>query len=517
MAVRQSVVKVYSCFADGMAGKLSEIEVSLNPGIPTFDVIGLCDSSIRESRGRIHAALISAGFSMPKGHITVSISPAYMRKSGSAFDLPIAIGILLASRQLPMPLNSRIYSEGELSLKGEIKGTPGSALRLKTCAGEIFDMVIIPEEERTAAACAGLRGMTITHLTNLDNIFIYKEYVAEDFRDKRKDEETALRSAEMIDYAVLKGQEKAARAILLAAAGRHNLMLLGSPGCGKSIAAKIISGILPPLDDDEWSDVFSVYEAAGLTDDRNTISRARPIRRVYPGLTVSKLLGGGRSMKPGELALSNHGVLFADEICEYSNDVIDALRVPLEEHLVRINRDGQTYSFPASCIFVGAGNPCRCGMLYEGRCKCTNDAKRRYARKLSGPFLDRIDIFCEMRSVGKEDLASIAVPEKERMSPMLQGRVAEAWERQKERYAVIGPYIFNGTVETDAPGELMRADDSVINAAVEAAGRSGMTARGFVRLLKVGRTVADLDGRSDMVTSDIAEAALFRDSLLINA
>ncbi len=515
MAVRQSVVKVYSCFADGMAGTLSEIEVSLSPGIPTFDVIGLCDSSIRESRGRIRAALISAGFTMPKGHITVSISPAYMRKSGSAFDLPIAIGMLLASKQLPAPLNAKIYSEGELSLKGEIKGTPGSALRLKAAAGADYSMVIIPEEERVAAASVGLHGMTVTHLSNLDNIFIYKEYVCEEFRNEHDDAEDAP-DDESIDIAVLKGQEKAARAVLLTAAGRHNLLMLGAPGCGKSLAGKIVKGLLPPLTQDEWSDVYSIYESAGLFDQQDLRSVKRPFRCLSPGITVSKLIGGGKPLKPGELALSNNGVLFADEICEYGNDVIDSLRIPLEEHSVRIDRDGVSYIFPASFIFVGAGNPCRCGMLYEGKCKCSPMARRRYAMKLSGPFLDRIDLFCEMRNVRTEDLEAIALPEEMKESPALRSRVAEAWAMQRERYSGLGKGIYNSNMDSDSPAEIMRADSSVIKAAAGAAGMSGFSARGFLRLIRVGRTVADLDGRQDMKPSDISEASLFRDSHFIN-
>lgn len=507
MSSRQKVTKVYSCYGEGIGAVISEIEVSITPGIPTFDVIGLCDSSIRESKWRIKSALVASEFKMPQGHITVSISPAYMRKSGSSFDLPIALGILFASGQLNKQTDTKVYAEGELSLTGTINGTPGSMVRLKAAAKENFDVVLFPESEIDSAKCNSIKGMTIDDLIRASKIFNQSEYhpenyVVPDFDEKEND----------IDFSFLKGQEKAKRALVIAAAGKHSILLLGSPGCGKTTAGRIINSILPPMMTEEMCDVYALADA--ISDVSSISEIARPLRTIHPGSTVNQLLGNTRTLLPGEIALANHGVLFADEICEYRNELIDTLRIPLEEHEVKLTKDGNTYSYPASFVFVGAGNPCRCGMLYEpgSKCKCTRQMRKRYLSKLSGPFIDRIDLFTEMRSIGQMDMRDLAGRNTTNETDIVRQKISVAWSMQRERFKELGSIAFNGTISGRNVAEFIRAPEDVVETAITLSQKYGYSGRGFERILRVGRTIADLDERTDMQVSDVYEAVVYRNN-----
>ena len=512
MASKVRIVKVYTSFMDGMTPVPAEVEVSITPGLPTFDVIGLCDSSIRESRGRIQPALVSSGFCMPKGHITASISPSYIRKSGTGFDLPIALGMLIASGQLQVPEDVRIYSSGEIKLDGKIAGTPQAAMRLRMLPDE-YDYVFIPEEETDAARCACLTATAVNSLSAFRDAFDSDSYspVNYSLNDIEEYEE------EIPDFSAVKGQEKAVRALLIAAAGVHNILLLGSPGCGKTMAGKILAGILPPLQGSEIGDVYSVMEAAGLKDDPEEgliLSDRRPFRYIYPGMSRGRILGIPSKLMPGEFALANHGVLFADEIFEYKREVLEALRVPLEDHVVRMSKDGRNFAFPASFVFVAAGNPCRCGMLYESgrRCTCTPNVINSYMSKLSGPIRDRLDLVAEMRSISGKSMAESASAEDRKINEQMKQLVKQAWDMQRRRF---NDGVFNGTC-CNADAELFRASSEVVNYAAEISEACGFSARGFNRILRVGRTIADIAGREDMETADVAEAGIYRKGDLVN-
>ncbi len=512
MASKVKIVKVFTSFMDGMTPVKAEVEVSITPGLPTFDVIGLCDSSIRESRGRIQPALISSGYQMPKGHITASISPSYIKKSGTGFDLPIAVGMLIASGQLPVKKESRIFSSGEIKLDGKVQGTPSAALRLRLCDEE-YDYVFIPEDEADAARCSGLTAMPVGSLTKLretfeDGSYLPVKFTLDDIKDKEE---------EIPDFSSVKGQEKAIRALLIAASGVHNILLLGSPGCGKTMAGKILAGILPPLKGPEIGDVYSVMEAAGLKDDPEeglVLSDKRPFRYIYPGMSRGRILGVPSKLLPGEFALANHGVLFADEIFEYKRDVLEALRVPLEDHVVRMSKDGRNFAFPASFVFVAAGNPCKCGMLYEEgrRCTCTPNVINNYMNKLSGPIKDRLDLVAEMRSISGKSMAESVTGEDRKLNEQMKSLVKSAWDMQKERF---NDGIFNGTC-CNADADLFRASTEVVDYAAEISEASGFSARGFNRILRVGRTIADIAGREDMCKADVAEAGIYRKGNFIN-
>ena len=502
------VSKVYSCFNDGTGAVLSEIEVSVTPGIPTFSVLGLCDSSIREAQGRLHSALAVSGFKMPKGHVTVSISPAYMKKSGSGFDLPIALGILFASSQLPEPPGKRVYAEGELSLKGEIKATPGCVKRLVCMRQEGFDIKIIPEEEERSAAVAGYRGALVSSLSEARSVFGLKGYC-----ERVLAFACGSQGEDPVDISLLKGQEKAKRAIILSAAGFHNILLVGSPGSGKTMAGRILTGLIPPLYPEEIPEVYALAEA--VEGDGAEPTDTRPCRYAGPAISVSGLLGNSSNLAPGELALADHGVLLADELCEYKPEVLEALRQPLEDREIRLTKSGKTFVYPARFIFAGTANPCKCGLYLEpGRkCRCTPGARKRYMGKLSGPLLDRIDIVSEMTSISGADMASICENSISDETVRIRNAVAECWERQHERYRELGCRLLNATVRAENPAEAMRIPQKVAQYASELSEKGFFSARGFTGVLRVARTIADLDGREDVGERDVSEAAIYRTKL----
>ena len=502
MPSKPNVARVYSCFASGTDSTVSLIEVSISPGIPTFSVIGLCDSSIKESQGRLISAFKSTGFSMPKGHITIGISPAYMRKTGSSFDLAMALGILFASGQLYLPPEAKIYAEGELTLGGDLKSTPGSCIRLKTISDMDFDYKLIPQSESVSAGIAGFSGLGITSLSDLSDVFDRIKYIENEFGFELPD-----LAEDYIDISLLKGQEKTKRALLISAAGFHNILLMGSPGSGKTMAGRILSGILPKLSREEISDVYSLREL--VEGESVKLSNKRPVRYTGPGITVGKLIGNSVSLTPGELALANHGILFADELPLYKTEVIDFLRKPLEEHKVRLLRRGNLYSFDSEFIFLGTGNPCKCGQLYEGsrKCRCTRGEIRRYLSKINGPFLERIDICSEVRSVSGNDMASIYKDDSGGESASYREIVERCWHVAHERY---GNNYLNATFPGEEIRDLMKIPGNVIRYASDMCEKGFFSVRGFTRILRVARTIADINEEEDVSEDDIAEAMHYR-------
>lgn len=503
MASKPNVARLFSCFATGTEVVDTVIEVSIAPGIPTFSVIGLCDSSIREAQGRLISAFKSTGFTMPKGHITIGISPAYMRKTGTGFDLPMALGILFASGQLYLPQDARIYAEGELALNGEVKATPGACIRLKSVQKNPYlDYKIIPKSESASAGVAGFKGQSIDTLSELSEIFDGNQYKEAEFEFDLKDS-----NEDFLDISALKGQEKTKRALLISAAGFHNILLLGSPGSGKTMCGKILEGILPPLSRNELADVYSMNEL--VQGELSQLNYERPVRYVGPSITVGKLLGNAVNITPGEMALANHGILFADELPLYKQEVLDFLRGPLEERKVHLMKKGNLYSFDSSFIFLGTGNPCKCGLMYEAgsKCRCSEAEKIRYLSKISGPFLERIDIVSEMRSVKGEDLASIYIDKDKGESREYRKIVKRCWQTAHDRY---GGDLLNGTFPEGDIRDSMRVTEKAVKFASELSEKGFFSARGFTRILRVARTIADINEAPDVTADEISEAAQFR-------
>lgn len=501
--------KVYSAFADGLNGEPVVIEVSIAPGLPSFDIIGLCDASIRESKGRILTAIKKSGFGIPKGHITVSISPSFIKKTGSGFDLPIAIGVLMTSGLIPGLDSLRIFASGELALNGEVHGTPGAVMRISSIKRSGYDACFIPCEERDSAACCGQECIFVSDLRSVcGHISMY------DFRSRIPtipvfDE----KDKEVLDFSVLKGQEKASRSVFLSACGWHNILLIGSSGSGKTTAARIIQGLMPSLDQRELKDVFMLNNSIGLESAISAASYERPFRTVTPSLNLTGLIGSASGFKPGEISLANHGVLFVDELCEYNTRFIDMMRIPMEDRYVELKKGGKEMRFPSDFLFVGATNPCRCGLWLEkpSKCTCSKSVRDGYLTKISGPFSDRLDIVTEMYQVDAAGLKESVSSVNERKSRELRSKVKTCWEIQRERYKNTDkPYALNGSFDSENLSEVLRADSKVIDYASKAASVGGYSVRSFKRLLKVGRTIADIEERRDMKESDIAEAMSYR-------
>lgn len=512
MSRKQKVVRLYSGFADGVIGIKSEIEISHTAGLPNLDIIGLCDSSIRESRGRIRSALIASGFDMPRGQITVNITPAYMHKSGSAFDLAIAIGLLLVSDQITCSESTNIYAEGELALDGKVKATPGSAIRLSSIEKDSNILsVFFPVEEIDSARCNKITGHAVTCLKEATEI-LNNSTEAKTYSIDNLDYE-ASSSNKGIDISLLKGQEKTQRALLVAASGWHNLLLIGSPGAGKTLAGKILLSLLPPLDSNELKNVYQILNLCEAPD--VPISTTRPFRYIHQSITPNRLICSGTNLKPGEIILANRGVLFADELCEFSSRILDLLREPMELRTLSMSKDGKTHVFPSNFIFVGATNPCKCGMYMEPgkKCSCSPALRHRYLSKLSGPFLDRIDIFSELHMINDTSLKESVSSNNNKLSEEYQKMVNNVWNICKDRHKGYDDF-FNGTVNENNLSELFRADKRTIECAANLACLNGYSARGINKLLRVSRTIADLNGDKDLKESHLMEAQIFKNRMI---
>ncbi|MCQ2534597.1 MAG: YifB family Mg chelatase-like AAA ATPase [Clostridia bacterium] len=512
MSRKQKVIRLYSGFADGVIGIKSEIEISHTSGLPNLDIIGLCDSSIRESRGRIKAALIASGYEMPRGQITVNITPAYMHKSGSAFDLAIAIGLLMVSNQISCKDGLEIYAEGELALDGKVKGTPGSAIRLSSiCDNNQNLLVLFPSDEIDSAKCNTINGHAVTCLK--EAIYILNSSLESNSYTINDTNSENIYESSGIDLSLLKGQEKTQRALLIAASGWHNLLLIGSPGAGKTLAGRILLSLLPPLTKEEIREVYSIINLC--ESPQTPLTATRPFRYIHQSITPNRLICSGSNLKPGEIILANRGILFADELCEFNTKILDLLREPMENRTLSMSKDGKTHVFSSNFIFIGATNPCKCGMYMEPgkKCSCSPSLRHRYLNKLSGPFLDRIDIFSELHMIDENALKESISSDNLSLSNEYREKVKDVWNICRERHKGHKEF-FNSTVKEENLAELFRADKETIECAANLARINGYSARGINKLLRVGRTIADLNGDTDLDKSHLMEAQIFKNRMI---
>ena len=481
------------------------VEVDLARGLPSMSVVGLPQGAVREGRERVLAALVNSGFAVPPRRVTINLAPADVPKSGSAFDLPIALGLLTAAGALASRPMAGVCAVGELGLDGSVRAVPGVLAVALWCRDAGIPALIVPVAN--AAEAAVVDGVRVYGAPTLQAVTDHLEGRAPLHRASPGGAGLA-RAAEGPDFAEVRGQEMARRALEIAAAGGHNVLLLGSPGSGKSMMARRLPSILPPLTPEEALDATRVHSVAGRIPAGAGLLRARPFRAPHHGITDAGLVGGGGIPRPGEASLAHHGVLFLDELPEFRRSALEALRQPLEDGSIVIGRARTTVRLPARFTLVAAMNPCPCGHHGDGsdRCTCSPERVRRYRGRVSGPLLDRIDMHVAVPPVPPEELTGRRASEP---SGSIRARVVEARERQLRRYRDDGVFC-NGQLDARATRRYCRLDDpgaALLEAAIR---RLGLSGRGYHRILRLARTIADLDATEALDPEHVAEAIQYR-------
>lgn len=484
------------------------VEVDVGLGLPFFRMVGLPDASVRESRDRVKAAIRNSGFDFPTHRITINLAPADVRKAGSAFDLPIALGILAAEGTLSAPQLDRVVFVGELSLDGSIHSARGvlpiaAAARKRGAVALLLPALNAAE----AAVVEGLRLLPVRTLADAVRLLQAPAGQWPEVDTPRAPTPLVESADAPLDLRDLRGQSFARRALEIAAAGGHNLLMLGSPGAGKTMLARRFAGILPPLSFEEAVECTAIHSVAGTLPAGGGLLRERPFRAPHHTISDVALVGGGATPRPGEISLAHHGVLFLDEMPEFSRHVLDVLRQPIEEGHVSIARAAKTVVFPARFVLLAAMNPCPCGYRSDPKraCRCTPQQVARYRGRLSGPLLDRIDLIVDVQPVAVTELTSPAEGEP---SAAVRDRVLAARERQLAR-AGRGARL-NAQLHGRAFERACALDQSGRRLLERSAERLHLTARGFHRVLKVARTVADLTAAPAITPEHLAEALQYR-------
>ncbi len=496
----------------GLRGFVVEVETNLSRGIPALDIVGLGDTAVRESRKRVRAALENQGFDYPLGRIVINLAPAGQRKEGSYLDLAMAIGILAAKGLIPFACLRNVALLGELSLDGSLRRVRGLLPMLLACERESIPRCVVPAGN--VAECRLVDGITVYGAENLRqvvDILQTKQFVPPPLLSEqacKPDSNTSVDSCPTEgDFSQVFGQRRAKRALEIAAAGHHNVLLLGAPGCGKSLMARCVPTILPPLTREERLEVHSIYSVAGLLEDTAWVLQERPFRAVHSGITTAALTGGGRPVMPGEITLAHHGVLFLDEITEMNRRTIESLRQPLESGYITVSRYGETVQFPALFLLVGTANPCRCGNLLEGegKCRCTPLQIASYLSALSKPILDRIDMHLPVHSLKYAQLES----GEEESSSVIRGRVQAARACQRERYKQ-EKITLNTQLTRNMFPRYCALDQKSKQLLERAVDDLGFSVRGYEKVVKLARTIADLAGQDRIRQENVAEALQYR-------
>ena len=500
------MISCYSCGVSGIDAYIVNIEADFQKALPAYDVVGLADTAIKESKERVRSGIKNSGFEFPAKKLTLNLAPAAIKKDGTHYDLAMAIAVLGTYDNINTDNLSKFVILGELSLSGDVRGVSGVLPMADKAYEKGFLNIIVPEDNKKEAAL--IPGLNVFPVKTLRDAIEIINAECEAFPYINDYVYDLSEYDSLLDFADVRGQDAAKRALEIACAGGHSCLMIGTPGSGKTMLAKRVPGILPPLTFKEAMAVTKIYSISGLVEKNNPLITKRPFRALHHTASQISLTGGGSKAKPGEISLAHNGVLFLDELPEFKREALEVLRQPLEEKSITVTRVNRTATYPCNFMVIAALNPCPCGNWGSEvkECSCTMDQIKKYQKKISGPLLDRIDIQIEVPAVKYKEIAS---NEKSESTSLIRERIIKARKMQEERYKNTG-ITTNSDLTTPLIKELCQLTEEA-NAMLKSAYESlGLSARGYTKIIKVARTIADLENEPDISGLHIAEAIQYR-------